>query len=79
MPEVAAHMTVEVERSHEEARTLTLYSIGGDSPFMVTDGPSGGICLQGPTAEGSRPYTIPQNQTIKIENLGDNPIGYDEA
>lgn len=79
MPEVAAHTTVEVERSHEAARTLTLYNIGGDSAFMVTDAPSGSICLTGPRAEGSRPYTIPQNQTIKIENLGDNAIGYDIA
>ena len=77
MPEVAAHTTVEVDRVHDAERTLTLYSIGGDSPFMVTDGPSGGICLQGPMAEGSRPYTVPKNQTIKIENLGEFPIGYD--
>ena len=77
MPEVPARSTVEVERSHDGARTLTLYSMGGDSPFFVTDGPSGGICMTGPTAEGSRPYTIPQNQTIKIENAGDYPIGYD--
>jgi hypothetical protein len=70
---------VEVERSHDGARTLTLYNIGGDSPFIVTDGPSGMICFTGPRGDGSNPYTIPQNQTIKIENAGDNPLGYDVA
>ncbi len=76
MPEVAAHTTVEVERSHDEDRTLTMNKIEGDSAFMVTDAPSGGIVLTGPTAEGSRQITIPKNMPIKIENLGDYPIGY---
>jgi hypothetical protein len=78
MPEeVAAHTTVEVDRSHDADRTLILNRIDGDSAFMVTDAPSGGMVLTGPTAEGSRQISIPKNMRIKIENLGDYPIGYD--
>jgi hypothetical protein len=78
MPQVGPHQTVTIERSHDTVRTLTLSQVGGPSPFMVTDATIKGVppMLQGPSAAGSRPVTIPKNMRVQIENLGDNPIDY---
>ena len=74
--EVPAHTSVEIERSHEGERTLTLNQIDGESPWTVMDPVTGGTVKQGPKAEGSLPITIPMNMPVRIENDGDYPIGY---
>jgi hypothetical protein len=76
MPQVGAHQSVTIERSHDAVRTLTLSEIGGPSAFMVSDAVIRGTLLTGPRAAGARPVQIPKGMSVLIENLGDNPIGY---
>jgi hypothetical protein len=76
MPEVPARSSVDIERSHDGERTLTLSQIDGESPWRVMDPVTGGTHKQGPRAEEAYPITIPMNMPVRIENDGDFPIGY---
>jgi hypothetical protein len=78
MPRIAAHQSETIERSHDLVRTLTVSQVDGASAFFITDARIPGMTplLQGPSAAGARPVSIPKNMSVRIENLGDYPIDY---
>ncbi len=78
MPQVDAQSEVTIERSTVAERSLTLAEVGGPSPFVISDATIrvGPPLMTGPRAAGARAVRVPMGMSVRIENLGPNPIGY---